>query len=195
MSVARGPELDIAIFGFHDLERLRSRTADRLELVDGELLVTPSPGTDHQRVTRRLFRLIDDAIIESGRGETFFAPLDVVLDAGTIVVPDVLVMLDDRASLVTAAGVEGAPSQVVEVVSPTSRRADAVVKRDRYARASVPEYWLLDPVGKQAIRYSDPVDGVFRNVLVLNHDDTLASATIETLRVSLTKIFDGIGLA
>lgn len=194
MSVARVPDL-AAIYGIDDLDWLRSRETDRVELIDGEVYVTPSPAPDHQRIVGRIFRAIGDALAESGGGEVFIAPLDVVLDDSTVIVPDVVAVLADRAGVVTRKGLSGAPSLVVEVASPSTRRIDSGVKRDRYARAGVAEYWLLDPASGATIRYSQCVDGGYADVLVMNQDDVLVSATIDGLRVDLKMIFEGIGLA
>jgi len=194
MSVARVPDL-AAIYGIGDLDWLRSRDTELVELIDGEVYVTPSPTPDHQRIVGRVFRALGDALAATGNGEVFFAPLDVVLDDATIMVPDIVVVLAERARIVSKKQLEGAPSMVVEVASPSTRRVDSGVKRDRFARAGVPEYWLLDPASGTALRYSQCAEGVYANVLVVNRDDMLVSATIDGLSLDLKMVFLGIGTA
>lgn len=197
MSVARirEPDIETRIYRVEDLDWLRDVRDFGVELIDGEVWMTPSPNTGHQTIVGELHAVLREAVQLPRRGRVFLSPLDVVLDDLTAVVPDLSVVLADRLDIVRPERIEGVPSLVVEIVSPSSRRADAVVKRDRYARAGVPEYWLFDPVGRTAVRYSDPADGSYASVSLLNHDDTLVSATIPGLRVDLAPVFAGIGPA
>lgn len=195
MSVARVPdvEIDARIYRASDLDRLRVRDGEIVELIDGEVFVTPSPSPDHQRIVGRLYRALVAQVTANGMGEVFFAPLDVSLDDSTVLVPDIVLVLSDRAGIVTDTNVTGVPSLVVEVVSPSSRRLDGFVKRGRYARAGVPEYWVVDPVGLRVLRHSSPLDGAYADVLVANRDDDLLSATFEGVSVELRSVFAGIG--
>lgn len=197
MSVAqvRDPDIDMRVYRVEDLERLRGVRDFGVELIDGEAWMTPAPGTDHQEIVGAIYRALWPAIAQAGRGRVILSPLDVVLDDLTAVQPDLTVVLSDRAEVTRPDRIEGPPSLVVEIVSPSSRRADAVVKRDRYARAGVPEYWLVDPIGRTAVRYSKPAEGGYADVSLLNHDETLVSATIPGLRVDLAPVFAGIGPA
>jgi Uma2 family endonuclease len=117
----------------------------RHELIDGEHCVTPSPGVRHQRVLQHLNRLLDRFVEEHGLGKVFFAPLDVLLSQHDVVEPDLMFISNERASILTVANLRGAPDLAVEVLSPSSRRQDEVLKRGLYERAGVDEYWLVDP--------------------------------------------------
>jgi len=112
-----------------DLERLRDGSMVRYELVEGEILVSPSPATVHQRVSRRTLVAFDRILTESDLGEVFSAPFDVHLGPDTVVQPDLIVVLADRAEIVGPDHIAGAPSLVVEIISPSSRRADTATKR------------------------------------------------------------------
>jgi Uma2 family endonuclease len=78
---------------FDDLERMRESSNDRLELIDGELFVTPSPTPLHQDISGNLYTLFRSVVFESGRGRVYFAPLDVRLAENTIVQSDLVVIL------------------------------------------------------------------------------------------------------
>src|SRR5207253_1303453 len=65
---------------------------ERWELVDGEVLVTPSPHWSHQRVVVRLTVLLDAYVRAHALGEVFISPLDVKLEPGLVLQPDVLVV-------------------------------------------------------------------------------------------------------
>jgi Uma2 family endonuclease len=172
---------------FDDLKRMRESSNDRLELIDGELFVTPSPTTIHQRVIRRLHRLLEEAIIEAGIGEFFPAPYDVKLADGSIVQPDLVAVLTERFALIATDGIEGVPDFIVEVVSPSSKTHDRVRKRELYARHGVSEYWLVDPDARNITIFSDPREGQFRSERAIN--DMAVSELIPGLSVDLKALF------
>ncbi len=123
-------------------ERIRSLPDDGLrhEVVDGEHLVTPAPRLLHQRAVSRMEVLLRPYVEANGLGELFHSPADVELDPHTLVQPDVFVTAKRRAKDWT----EILPLRLaVEVLSPSSARADRRVKRPRYQRAGV-EYWIVD---------------------------------------------------
>ncbi len=172
---------------YEDLARLRETRDERLELIDGELFVTPSPSTIHQRVSRRLQRLLDEAIIDTGIGEYFDAPYDVKLDDGSIVQPDFVAVLDDRSSLVAAGGIEGVPDFVVEIVSPSSKTHDRVRKHNLFARHSVREYWIVDPEAHAITIFSNPRNGRYQDETV--SANVAVSRSIPGLEVELAPLF------
>ncbi len=83
---------------YDDLQRLRETRDERLELIDGELIVTPSPSPMHQRVSSRLHRLLEQFIIDARIRRVFDAPLDVYLAVDTVLQPDLIVLLKDRGA-------------------------------------------------------------------------------------------------
>jgi Uma2 family endonuclease len=117
---------------------------NRYEVVDGELLVTPSPTWDHQRIVLGLGTLLDHHIRSLGLGEAMISPSDVELDAHGLVQPDIFVqgLVDGHPS---RGWNTGAPLfLVVEVLSPSTARADRTTKRRRFQSAGIPEYWIVD---------------------------------------------------
>lgn len=128
----------------------------RYELLDGALIVTPAPIPRHQRVVGRLYITLT-AAAPAGT-EVFVAPLDVVLADDTVLQPDVLVA---RASELTERALMGAPLLAVEVLSPSTRRIDLLLKRDRYEAAGCAAYWVVDP-DEPALSAWQLVDGVFQ---------------------------------
>lgn len=120
----------------------------RAELIAGDLYVTPGPSLEHQRVVLRLLRRFCDACELGDRAEVLASPLDVHLPTGDVVQPDIVVVGADQGDICRPDGVHGAPRLLVEVVSPTHPERDRLVKRGRYARAGVAEYWIVDPVAE-----------------------------------------------
>jgi Uma2 family endonuclease len=112
----------------------------RYEVVDGVLLVNAAPRPGHQGVLLQLAaRLLAAA---PAHLKVHVAPLDVVLADDTVVEPDVLVA---RADDFTELNLPAPPLLAVEVLSPSTRRVDRVLKKERYERAGIASYWLVDP--------------------------------------------------
>lgn len=116
----------------------------RHEVVDGELLVTPAPAFRHQDVILALILRIAPFVRSSGVGHLTIAPADLELDDRTLVQPDIFVFeppggrrperwKDIRTVLLA-----------IKVLSPSTARADRQVKRRRYQRYGIPEYWIVD---------------------------------------------------
>src|SRR5690348_7322124 len=116
----------------------------RYELVDGELLVTPSPTALHQRAIHRLWRALDGYLQRNPIGEAWTSPFDVELEPETITQPDLFVLPIHEVRRAIA---EGLPARelllAIEALSPTSGRVDKVEKRLVYTRR-VQEYWIVD---------------------------------------------------
>ncbi|MBU6365261.1 MAG: Uma2 family endonuclease [Gemmatimonadetes bacterium] len=126
----------------------------RYEVVDGELLVSPSPALRHQLAVTELVGELRAYCKRTEAGVVLTAPYDVVLDrVDTLVQPDVLVLPPDavRSGAHGAEAEELPESEVpgpalllaVEVLSPGTARQDRLRKRPRYQRAAIP-VWLVD---------------------------------------------------
>jgi Uma2 family endonuclease len=118
---------------------------NRYEILDGELSVAPAPATKHQITLGNLYRIVSIHVLANHTGRLLLAPTDVILAATTVVQPDLVFVSNDRSQVVTPRGVEGAPSLVVEILSPTTHRTDRVTKAQLYAKHQIPHYWLVDP--------------------------------------------------
>ncbi len=116
----------------------------RYEILDGELAVSPAPRPFHQTVSRRI-QFVLYARELAGDGQVFNAPIDVLLSPHDILQPDLLFLTAEQAELVTGRGIEGAPALIIEILSPSTRRRDVLVKSQVYARCGVAEYWIVDP--------------------------------------------------
>ena len=117
----------------------------RYEVVDGVLFMTPTSDIAHQEIVGEIFAHLRNYAKLKGMGRVFVAPVDVRLNASTIVQPDVLVILNTHLERIAEKRILGAPDLVVEVASPATREHDRYKKRNAYALAGVPEYWIIDP--------------------------------------------------
>ncbi len=121
-----------------------SRAWPRYELVDGELLVTPSPRVAHQRAVFAFARALHDYVSTHSLGEVLVSPADLELEPGTVVQPDVFVVPAGDGGRARSWRDVRALLLAIEVISPGSARADRVRKRRLYQRTGVPEYWAVD---------------------------------------------------
>jgi Uma2 family endonuclease len=120
----------------------------RHELIDGEHFVSPSPTPRHQGVSMNLVRILSAHVHATRCGTLFSAPLDVVLSPHDVVEPDILFVAAGRRHVIGERGLEAAPDLAIEILSPASRRIDAVLKRHLYEKHGVAEYWIVDPETK-----------------------------------------------
>ena len=120
----------------------------RYEIIEGDLLMSPSPSKRHQRIVRRLLVLLSEFVERRKLGEVFVSPYDVVISNTDVVQPDLLFISAERSDVARERAVQGAPDLVVEVLSSSTAERDRTVKTKLYARAGVRELWLVDPDAK-----------------------------------------------
>ena len=173
---------------YEDLCRKRE-DGNRYELIDGEFVLVASPSPEHQRLSRGLFLRFQRVVGDGGLGEVFYAPLDVRLADGSIVQPDVIVVLHDRAQIVADKLIEGAPSLLVEIESPSSRAVDWRRKAGVYARTGVPEYWRVEPEARAITVHADPTADTYR--IVRRETEVAQAVTVPGLVVDLGALFAG----
>src|SRR5262249_25014427 len=117
----------------------------RYELHEGQLIMTPAPNTRHQEISANLFLALRRHVDARGLGTVLYAPLDVILSDTTVVQPDIVFIANDRRAAISQRGIEGAPTLVVEILSPSTTRVDREIKRRLYGIHGVPFFWLVDP--------------------------------------------------
>jgi Uma2 family endonuclease len=122
-----------------------------IEFSDGWIEVLPMPTALHQLIAQFLFTALNVHVTAHALGQAYMAPLPVRLSAGKIREPDVLFLRPGRLK-----NVRGYPDGVdlaMEVVSddPEGRKRDFETKREEYANAGIPEYWIVDPEKRRVI--------------------------------------------
>jgi Uma2 family endonuclease len=137
----------------------------RYELVDGVLLMSPSPRPVHQRAVARL--LVALSANCPRELEVLPAPVDVVLADDTVLIPDVVIGHRDRF---TERGLDGPPVLSVEVISRSSRLIDTKLKPARLAEARCPHYWVVDPGIPQLRCYRLVGDAYAEHVIVTGEE-------------------------
>ena len=161
----------------------------RYEIIDGELFVTPSPQSAHQRVVTRLTRYLSAYVEDHQLGEVFVSPFDVVFSRHDVVEPDVLYISKARSSALTKKNVQGAPDLVVEVISSTTAKVDRSTKLKLYARFGVEEYWIIDPEKPSAEIYRRQPGGL-ELASTLGAEDSLRSPLLPGFGLPLRKLVE-----
>jgi Uma2 family endonuclease len=159
---------------------------NRYETVHGELLVTPAPGGRHQYVLAELFRALDGYLVSHGIRGILWSPADISFGGDTLVQPDLFVAdleafrrsgnwADIRAICLT-----------IEIVSPSSARADRITKRRLYQEQRIPAYWVVDIDQRQVEAWTP--DALFP---VIEHEQlTWRHPALDTIcTVDLVKLF------
>ncbi|MCL6478032.1 MAG: Uma2 family endonuclease [Peptococcaceae bacterium] len=124
---------------------LKIDDGQRYELIEGELVLTPSPGFMHQHLTVVIERILWEHVKKRGLGLVLTAPFDIIPAENVVLQPDVMYISRERYSLITENCMKGAPDLVVEILSPSSGRRDRLQKSRLYLRFGVKEYWVTDP--------------------------------------------------
>lgn len=128
-----------------DRARALPDDGNRYEVVHGELLVTPAPGTPHQAVVIELIGQLYDYLKPLGLSNTIFAgPADIFWGDDIWVQPDLLVVVPEQVT--TDWHTYKNLRLTVEVLSPSSTRGDRIVKRRAYQENGVGTYWIVDPL-------------------------------------------------
>ena len=160
----------------------------RYEVHEGELMMVPAPVTAHQRISRKIERIINDFVTENDLGEVFYAPTDVVLADDVVVQPDILFISKDRAAIIGEKAVIGPPDLVVEILSPSSTYSDTVRKKGFYQRYGVREYWLVFPEEK-AIEVLTLEGDLYKEFDSAKDEGKVRSKVLNGLEVDIMDVF------
>ena len=167
---------------------LTDHTRYLVEFTDGHIEVLPMPTDAHQRIVLFLYRALYAFVAARGLGIVLVAPLRLRVRPGRYHEPDLLLLLsadDPRRSNRYWTGAD----LVVEVVSPDDPKRELVRKRREYARAGIPEYWIVNPATEQilVLRLAGTAyveHGVF------TRGTQATSALLEGFTVAVTAVLD-----
>jgi Uma2 family endonuclease len=161
----------------------------RVELLEGEVIMSPAPIPSHQIILRNLVRLLDKYVEANKLGEVLFAPVGVRLAEKVIVQPDLLFIPQIKiAELIGEQNIEGAPDLLVEILSPSTAHHDRHTKLLLYAQYGVAEYWIIDPDNKAVELYL--LDGeTYRVSGIYLAGDTVATGQFSAAKIQVDTIF------
>lgn len=159
----------------------------RRELIDGELIVTASPSTNHQRVVAFLVHRLMSHTDQRG-GEVLPAPYDVRFSDTDVVEPDVLYVKPENMPKLEQRFLAGPADVVVEVSSPSTRRLEIHRKLRLYERFQVPEYWYVDIEAERVEVYRLTSTG-YEHPRLLSRAETLTSPELPGFSLDLEILF------
>lgn len=159
------------------------------QLIEGELVMTPSPTTFHQIILGNLNEKIRTFVKEKSAGLVLFAPLDIYLDNENVFQPDIVFISKQRRDIVKDDGIHGAPDLVVEILSPPTAYYDIKKKYKVYEKAGVKEYWIVDPDMKNVELFSLTEQGKFPLTISLSEQGTVQSGILSGFELTLEEIF------
>jgi Uma2 family endonuclease len=162
-----------------------------MQLIDGELHVSPAPLLDHQMIISRLHLLLA-GVAAIGPDQLFLSPTDVHCDDDNVFQPDIAWVSSQNDNCVRVEGkhLRGAPDLVVEVLSPGTIKQDRGKKYQVYEQYGVQEYWIVDAVERYIEVFTlRPGDNKFVQLGLFNEKATFKSPVLDDATVEVSKLF------
>lgn len=174
---------------YQDYLELPDEPGYRIEILEGMLIKEPSPNMIHQRVSRRLQRILEDYFWQvDPEGEIFNAPLDVTFHDTTVVQPDLFYISGEQKQIVKDARIDGSPALVIEILSPSSSRKDRLQKLRIYQQVQVQHYWLVNPEEKTLECFS-LLNGIYALVAAGMDEDVVEHPIFTGLSIALKNLW------
>lgn len=168
--------------------------SERVELIDGLPVAHATPVRKHQRILLKIAKQLED-YLEDKTCEVNIAPFCVRLfeekddrpgSVDTVVEPDITVVCDpDKLDDI---GCKGAPDMVAEILSPSTRQHDRLVKYDLYERAGVREYWIVDP-DTETVQVYQLEEGHYHAAQVYTRQSKVKVEVLEDCFIDLDRVF------
>jgi Uma2 family endonuclease len=177
---------------------LANSSEQRYELIDGEIYLLASPSFKHQLILNEISWHFNNYFRKKDC-RSLTAPLDLRLSGyalkfeedPNIVQPDLLVICDEE-KVNEDNKYEGVPALIVEVLSPSTKGKDMIIKLNLYMKSGVSEYWIVDLENKNITQYFFNQERELDNVNTFQEGDTIKSCKFEGLEISLEDIFSEI---
>ena len=171
--------------------RMREQTEQLLEYIDGIVFMSPSPSTMHQRISMRLSAQLFN-LLDGGECEVFYAPFDVKFSKEDI--PGEKVLIPDLSVICDKGGLDdqqynGAPTMVIEIISPSNQAHDLVTKMNIYMQYEVKEYWIVNPLLNTVIVYALNEKGEYEQKDTIREKGIVTSTVLPDFAVDAVKLF------
>jgi Uma2 family endonuclease len=159
----------------------------RLELVDGEIAVSPSPIPDHSYVDTQLQTILNTHVRARDLG-MIFGDVDTIFGEQDVRRPDIIYFSKARCHLIGKRAIKGPPDLCVEILSPSSVRTDRKDKFKLYSETGVRFYWIVDPEARSIEAYR-LTGGKYRLIGKGSHNDCVRLAPFPELVIHLDRIW------
>lgn len=167
---------------------------ERIELIDGEPVMMAPPLTIHQEILLEIITQIHN-YLKGKKCRAYPAPFGVRLfeEEGdtpdnilTVVEPDITIICDP--SKVDKRGCKGAPDMVIEILSPSTAQYDCITKLNKYQKAGVKEYWIVNPE-KQTVYVYCFENGLFTANESHGAGDMVKVHVLDDCYIDLSQVF------
>lgn len=181
-------------YNYEGLEKLRSKTDDRYEIINGDLYLMSSPRGIHQLLLGEIFGQLRE-FFKDKRYRPFVAPLDVIFNESNdrkkwdiVLQPDIFVLCDlDKYE---KNYVKGAPDFIIEIASPTNLIHDRFKKYTIYQKYGVKEYWIIEPNDKKIFTFVyDEEREVYWTFGEYNITDDVPVSSFKELKITLSDFY------
>ena len=185
------PENGRMLFQYSDIVSIPEWPKGPLvELIEGDLFVVPSPNIKHQRISMRIESQLKEFLNQNPMAEMFHAPVDVILSNEDVVIPDILIVLNENSGIIGEKNLQGTPDLVIEILSMNEKK-DIVTKKQLYERYGIKEYWIVDPEKETVtVNYFDSQSGHFDPILTHSENDIISSKLLPEFKMIAGQIFN-----
>jgi Uma2 family endonuclease len=159
-----------------------------VQLIDGEIILSPSPVSKHQLTAMRLAILLQKYADAHFPGTVLTAPMDVYFNEHEAYQPDVMFISTENKSIIGTENIQGAPDMIVEILSPSTAYYDLRHKKQVYEFYGVKEYWIVDPQDESVEIYARR-DKKFEVHSQAGNHGSVNSAYLAGLQVHLADLF------
>lgn len=176
---------------YEDYLKLKEKSDNILEYIDGIVYMSPSPSTKHQRISSKLHAKLYN-ILEGTNCEVFHAPFDILLkndeiEGEKLVIPDLSVICDKSGF--TDNKYIGVPSLIIEILSPSNQSHDLVTKLNIYMKYGVNEYWIVNPILNTVMLYTLNKEKMYEQSIVKTETGIVKSKLFEEFEIDIEELF------
>lgn len=167
---------------------------ERWDIIDGVPYMHATPLRIHQEVSGELFYQIRN-YLKDKPCKVYAAPFSVRLpkenerddNASTVVEPDIVVICDELK--LDDKGCKGAPDLIIEIVSPSSKKLDRLIKFNKYQEAGIKEYWIVEPEDKLVSIFKLESDNRYGRTEIYSEENKVKVGIFEDLVIDLKEVF------
>lgn len=168
---------------------------ERWELIEGKPYMQAAPSWQHQAICFEIGRQFGN-YLAGKKCRAFTAPFDLILpdeninekDSINVVQPDMLVVCNKDG--LKGTGYFGIPDLIVEVCSPSTVRNDKVLKFNKYEKAGVKEYWIVEPDGKFISVFTLQDNNRYGRPEIYTEEDKIKVSVLENFEIHLSTVFN-----
>ncbi|MGE4273995.1 MAG: Uma2 family endonuclease [Desulfitobacterium sp.] len=179
--------------GYSFADYLTWDETERWEIIDGSPYMQSAPSRIHQEISLGLLMQFGN-YLKDKRCKIYHAPFCVRLDVEeddsavkNVVEPDITIICD--SSKLDEKGCKGSPDMIIEILSPSTAKTDKVIKFNKYEKAGVKEYWILEPDQKLVSVFLLQVNNRYGRPEMYTDEDTIRVSIFSDLEINLKSVF------